>query len=253
MKDFPFFKFYVANALVETRHMSDAEIGRYTKKLIFDWMAGQTDVPWLADQIQNATKLSEVRTDAVMKRWLKSNKKDNSNTIVIQEYNNGNTDREIEEKKIDTKEISIVPNSRKSDYSPEFQEFWSLYPRAEKKGEAYKIWNKIKPPLQEIKKALEWQKQTEQWTKDNGKFIPHPTSYINAKRWEDRQQGQITEIILPVRWPNELDLKAIFQKMELSAEQTEKVNKFIQAHEMPKNMSIETAISQIIGLKVKSW
>jgi hypothetical protein len=34
--------------------------------------------------------------------------------------------------------------------------------------------------------ALQWQKKSQQWTKDNGQFIPLPTTYINQTRWLDQ-------------------------------------------------------------------
>ena len=33
--------------------------------------------------------------------------------------------------------------------------------------------------------AIEQQKESAQWSKDNGQFIPHPTTWLNGKRWED--------------------------------------------------------------------
>ncbi len=33
--------------------------------------------------------------------------------------------------------------------------------------------------------AIEVQKQSEQWTKDNGRFIPNPATWLNQGRWED--------------------------------------------------------------------
>ena len=30
---------------------------------------------------------------------------------------------------------------------------------------------------------------TEQWKKDNGKYIPYPSSWLNAKGWEDEIQS----------------------------------------------------------------
>ena len=34
--------------------------------------------------------------------------------------------------------------------------------------------------------ALEAQKKSSQWTKDNGQFIPHAATWLNGKRWEDQ-------------------------------------------------------------------
>ena len=39
--------------------------------------------------------------------------------------------------------------------------------------------------VREILSALEKQKQSSQWQKDNGQFIPYPTTWLNGKRWED--------------------------------------------------------------------
>jgi hypothetical protein len=71
---------------------------------------------------------------------------------------------------------------------PLFIEFWKLYPRKEGKGDAVKAWKKIKTPSETlclIKTALEWQIKTTQWTEKNGKYIPHPTTYLNANKWLD--------------------------------------------------------------------
>jgi phage replication O-like protein O len=69
-----------------------------------------------------------------------------------------------------------------------FSEFWSIYPRKVKKSEALKSWNKINPTngtIEAILKALQWQIKSPDWTKDNGQFIPHPSTYLNQSRWED--------------------------------------------------------------------
>ncbi|MNC28466.1 hypothetical protein D3C75_766710 [compost metagenome] len=69
-----------------------------------------------------------------------------------------------------------------------FSLFWSAYPNKKAKGAAEKSWAKIKPDhaLSElIIAAVLAQKLSEDWTKDGGKFIPHPATWLNAKRWED--------------------------------------------------------------------
>jgi hypothetical protein len=73
-----------------------------------------------------------------------------------------------------------------------FDDFWAAYPRKEGKGAAIKAWSKIKEPnssLNIILEALIWQKKSEQWTKDNGQFIPHPATYLNNQRWLDEPKG----------------------------------------------------------------
>ena len=67
----------------------------------------------------------------------------------------------------------------------DFQVFWDNYPRKVKKPDALKSWRKLKPPLDMILEAVAWQKLSDDWTADDGKFIPYPASYLNASRWLD--------------------------------------------------------------------
>jgi hypothetical protein len=69
--------------------------------------------------------------------------------------------------------------------SRDFLTFWTLYPKKKGKGQAEKAWVKQQPPLESIRTALEWQKNQPDWVKDDGQFIPHPASYLNARGWED--------------------------------------------------------------------
>ena len=64
-------------------------------------------------------------------------------------------------------------------------EFWNIYPKKKKKKEALTAWLKISPPIQPVLNAIGWQKRQRDWVKEDGKFIPHPASYINGHRWED--------------------------------------------------------------------
>ena len=38
---------------------------------------------------------------------------------------------------------------------------------------------------EKILEALESQKKTAEWTRDNGRFVPHPAKWITCRRWED--------------------------------------------------------------------
>ena len=45
--------------------------------------------------------------------------------------------------------------------------------------------------------ALEKFKNSNEWKSNNGQFIPHPTSWLNQKRWEDLSEegGETSGII----------------------------------------------------------
>lgn len=69
-----------------------------------------------------------------------------------------------------------------------FVDFWNSYPRKVARSDAQKAWIKLKVDstlLATILRAIEEQKLTADWQKDGGKFIPHPTTWLNGRRWED--------------------------------------------------------------------
>ncbi len=70
-----------------------------------------------------------------------------------------------------------------------FAQFWTLYPKKLAKLDAEKAWTKHKCSeiLPQILSSLEIAMKDESWKKDEGKFIPHPASWLNAKRWEDER------------------------------------------------------------------
>ena len=70
-------------------------------------------------------------------------------------------------------------------YSDEFNQFWSAYPKKVGKKEACKAFKKVKEPLSVLLDAIKEQKLSEQWTKENGRFIPNPATWLNQGRWED--------------------------------------------------------------------
>lgn len=68
-----------------------------------------------------------------------------------------------------------------------FAEFWSAYPKKKAKSDALKAWGKAKIDGQfdALIAALELQKQSPDWLKNGGEFIPFPATWINGRRWED--------------------------------------------------------------------
>ena len=77
------------------------------------------------------------------------------------------------------------PNARET-RGAAFEKFWSAYPRKEGKQKARSAFEKVTVSLDVLLIALEAQKKSSQWTKDNGQFIPHAATWLNGKRWEDQ-------------------------------------------------------------------
>lgn len=74
----------------------------------------------------------------------------------------------------------------------DFDSFWKSYPRKISKDKALKSFTKIHkelPDINDLIKIIENHKNQDQWQKDDGKFIPHPSTWLNQKRWEDEIQS----------------------------------------------------------------
>lgn len=76
-------------------------------------------------------------------------------------------------------------NANKDKYEEDFSKFWSIYPKKKDKQNAMKAFKKITVPVDELIAAVEKQKKWESWTRDDGRYIPYPTTWLNGKRWED--------------------------------------------------------------------
>jgi len=69
-----------------------------------------------------------------------------------------------------------------------FDSFWSAYPKKIAKPNAIKAFKAAKLKTGEIDSILtdiDARKQSDDWTKENGKYIPNPATYLNQRRWED--------------------------------------------------------------------
>ena len=67
-----------------------------------------------------------------------------------------------------------------------FDAFWSAYPKKVGKGAAEKSFSKLSTALlPQMLSAIDTQKKSDQWKKDNGQFIPNPATWLNQRRWED--------------------------------------------------------------------
>jgi hypothetical protein len=72
-----------------------------------------------------------------------------------------------------------------------FDEFWKEYPKKKSKGQAEKTWVKIKPDEQLFKAIMDGLKRAKtsvEWKKDGGQYIPYPSTWLNAKGWEDEYE-----------------------------------------------------------------
>lgn len=73
-----------------------------------------------------------------------------------------------------------------------FATFWAKYPRHIGKASALKAFTKLIKSQKDVEKfmkttlsSIDWWMRQDSWTKDNGKYIPYPASWLNRGSWED--------------------------------------------------------------------
>ena len=74
----------------------------------------------------------------------------------------------------------------------DFDKFWSAYPKKVGKKEAKKAFTKVGVSTDILVDAIEKQKQSKQWQKDNGQYIPNPATWLNQSRWEDELDNSMS-------------------------------------------------------------
>jgi len=90
------------------------------------------------------------------------------------------TDPNIKKNK-EVKNTPYTPQGDDAD-SPAFTKFWAAYPKKVGKADARKKFEKLVPDestLSAILSSLEYLKTTDQWQRENGKYIPYPSTWLN--------------------------------------------------------------------------
>lgn len=89
-------------------------------------------------------------------------------------------------------DVPVIQSNTKSNSISEsntnataFERFWAVYPKKVGKQAALSAYKKVKVPVDTLIAAVEAQKRTAQWTRDNGQYIPNPATWLNQGRWED--------------------------------------------------------------------
>lgn len=84
-----------------------------------------------------------------------------------------------------------------------FYKFWEIYPKKVKKKKSKEKFMKVckdKLTFEKIINGLNRDIKSKDWSKEEGRFIPHPTAWLNNERWDDEtyesdQQQAITKTI----------------------------------------------------------
>lgn len=85
----------------------------------------------------------------------------------------------------------------------EFNKFWEYYPRKKSKGDAYKAWIQTKekrPALDKILKAIVVLRESDDWLKEGGQYIPYPASWLRAWGWADVPETEQAQVRGGTMW-----------------------------------------------------
>lgn len=98
--------------------------------------------------------------------------------------------KKTKEEDKDIKETVLTDSKEKAaSLDRAFDKFWAVYPRHTAKQDAKKAFMKVSPDdslLNIMLTAIQRQKQTDQWS--DPRYIPHPATWLNGRRWEDEPQ-----------------------------------------------------------------
>ena len=179
-----------------TEDLTDEECGRLVRAIVDYACGGEPDnlqtsgekvaFKFLKGLVDRNAAISDARARAGAS---KANKTEQTKT------NENKTEQtETNENKIPNQNQKQIPKTKNKNQNQEqdirFAQFWAVYPRKVAKPDARKKFDRLNPDdnlLAVMIRAVERQKQSEQWTKDGGQYIPHPATWIHQRRWEDEE------------------------------------------------------------------
>ncbi|WP_454864555.1 YdaU family protein [Pseudomonas rhizophila] len=222
MAALPYMQFYVADYLADTSHLTTEEHGAYMLLLFSYWQTGKplridrlstiaripndrwtsvadtlseffhiTETHWVQFRVESDLEAvnSKVQTASnagkasARKKALQKQQNSNESSTTVDDPLQRNANH------IDT---DTDTDKNKTPSPPEgdglFPKFWALYPRKQDKAKALKAWAKLKVNddlFALIASGLAAQSVSADWIKEDGKYIPMPTTWLNGKRWED--------------------------------------------------------------------
>lgn len=200
-----YYQHHIGDFLKDTGHLSNEQLGVYMRML---WVYYDTEKPFTesCDDIAFAVRSDEKTVHLLLRHFFVQQddgwhqprcdreiarfheKAEKAKSSANARWSNANamrthTERNAKATKSDANQQPITNNQE-----PEgFTQFWSVYPKKVAKPAALKAFRsaKINGHLPEVIADIEAKKETPDWKKNDGQFVPNPATYINQRRWED--------------------------------------------------------------------
>ena len=121
----------------------------------------------------------------IAKKVVGCSQNDNGGVVeTTTKYNILNNIKEIDNNKLLSKE-----REQKPIFNEElFNKFYKAYPIHKSRGSAEKAFKKLNPSEELVDvmiNKIKILKETKKWKENNGQYIPYPSTWLNAKGWED--------------------------------------------------------------------
>lgn len=215
-KPWPWMPIHVGDTLREAASLSPSEIGSYLLLLIHYWDTGV--LPTDSIRLQRIARASNANWPSVKQaltplfgapadgsewiperlrqsRLLVEEKRNKNKENVLRRYNHGTTAvvQSLILNKKEKKEEEYIPAfppsggmPKKNGYSPEFEEFWRVYPRGEAKKAAYEAYQKAVKQGATSETILQAIFRQAPKMKLRPEYIPYAQKWLNQGRYEDR-------------------------------------------------------------------
>lgn len=154
---------------------------RQGKRLVHGWLQQEH-----GEKFAKHSERSEAGKKGNAKRWHGS--LSDRSAIAKGSHSESESDSESEpssDLKSNSKDTDLRNSKQLRD--DEFLEFWKAYPKKVGKKAAREAWKNAKdrPALDKILDAIAKAKGWNDWTKEKGRYIPHPATWLNKGRWDD--------------------------------------------------------------------
>jgi hypothetical protein len=115
---------------------------------------------------------------------------------AVQETLDLGTD-EAEQAFVSASEQGDEARAKTSSLEERFNRFWEVWPKKRSRGQAWKTWKSIAPDCSltdRIIAAVGTAKETWDWRKKGGQFIPYPATWLRGEGWEDEYETDVRPI-----------------------------------------------------------
>jgi uncharacterized protein YdaU (DUF1376 family) len=215
----PAFQLYAADFYMDTASWPVDEVGMYTRLLFYQWVNGS-----IPNDIEKIARISGCISGRkwsanVARMWSNMRHKfatlPDGNLINLrleesrkkqEKFSESQRERANKRWKDDyagalpghmpkpcsssssSKDITPIVPKKGTTYTEDFLYFWNAYPKKVGRDAAWKKWksmNGTRPKIEELLTAIKKQEKSEQWKKENGQYIPNPSTWLNQGRWAD--------------------------------------------------------------------